>query len=339
MNILITGGLGFIGSHTIVSLLDSPHNLDYNIIIIDNLSNSSIKTLSNIKSLVKNPENIIFLEGDVNNKIFMKDVFIKYKIDSTIHFASLKSVGESIKKPLLYYNQNINSLLNLLELMDKYGCNQFIFSSSATVYGSKAQSPLKETDQIGYSITNPYGQTKYFQEQILNDYSKINPQKSITILRYFNPAGAHPSGLIGENPNGIPNNLFPYILRVAKKEYEKLTIFGNTYNTNDGTCMRDFIHVMDLADGHVASLNNKKNGLIIYNLGTGHGASVLELVTTFEKVNNIKVPYIIADKREGDVDIVFSDVSKVYNEIGWKTKRNIKDICKDGYNFILNLDQ
>jgi len=281
MNILITGGLGFIGSHTIVSLLDSSDNLDYNVIIIDNLSNSSIKTLSNIKSLVKNPENIIFIEGDVNNKIFMKEVFMKYKIESIIHFASLKSVGDSIKNPLLYYNQNINSLLNLLELMDNYDCNQFIFSSSATVYGSESISPLKETDQIGCSITNPYGQTKYFQEQILNDYSKVNPHKSITILRYFNPAGAHPSGLIGENPNGIPNNLFPYILRVASKQYDKLTIFGNTYNTNDGTCIRDFIHVMDLADGHVASLNTSKNGLTIYNLGTGQGASVLELVTTF----------------------------------------------------------
>ena len=334
MNILITGGLGFIGSHTIVSLLDSSHNLDYNIIIIDNLSNSSIKTLSNIKSLVKNPEKINFIEGDVNDKLFMKDIFIKNKIESIIHFASLKSVSESIKNPLLYYNQNINSLLNLLELMDDYDCNQFIFSSSATVYGSDSLPPLKETDQIGHSITNPYGQTKYFQEQILNDYSKINPHKSITILRYFNPVGAHPSGLIGENPNGIPNNLFPYILRVASKQYDKLTIFGNTYNTNDGTCIRDFIHVMDLADGHVAALNNKKNGLIIYNLGTGEGTSVLELVTTFEKVNNIEIPYIISDKREGDIDIVFSDVSKVYNEIGWKTTRNIEDICRDGYNFI-----
>jgi UDP-glucose 4-epimerase len=334
MNILVTGGLGFIGSHTIISLLEQNDNLNNNIIIIDSLSNSSINTLSNIKSLVKNPEKIIFIEGDVNNKIFLKDVFIKYKIESIIHFASLKSVSESIKKPLLYYNQNINSLLNLLELMDSYDCNQFIFSSSATVYGSEALSPLKETDQIGSSITNPYGQTKYFQEQILNDYSKINPHKSITILRYFNPAGAHPSGLIGENPNGIPNNLFPYILRVATKEYDKLTIFGNTYNTNDGTCIRDFIHVMDLADGHVASLNTNKNGLTIYNLGTGQGASVLELLTTFEKVNNIEIPYIIADKRDGDIDIVYADVSKVYNEIGWKTKRNIEVICRDGYHFI-----
>lgn len=338
MNILVTGGLGFIGSHTIVSLLESSNNLDYNVIVVDNLSNSSISTLSNIKSLVKNPEKIIFIEGNVNDKIFLKEVFMKYKIESIIHFASLKSVGESIKNPLLYYNQNLNSLLNLLELMDNYDCNQFIFSSSATVYGSESLSPLHETDKIGYSITNPYGQTKYFQEQILNDYSKINPHKSITILRYFNPVGAHPSGLIGENPNGIPNNLFPYILRVASKQYDKLTIFGK-YNTDDGTCLRDFIHVMDLADGHIASLNNKKDGLTIYNLGTGQGISVLELVTTFIKVNNIEVPYIITNKREGDIDIVFSDVSKIYNEIGWKTKRNIEDICRDGYHFISKLNQ
>lgn len=335
MNILITGGLGFIGSHTIVSLLEENNNLNNNVIIVDNLSNSSINILSNIKSLVKKPESIIFIEGDINDKLLMKDVFIKYKIESIIHFASLKSVSESIKKPLLYYSQNMNSLLNLLELMDIYECNQLIFSSSATVYGSDAKSPLKETDKIGSFITNPYGQTKYFQEQILNDYSKINPHKSITILRYFNPAGAHPSGLIGENPTGIPNNLFPYILRVATKQYDKLTIFGNTYNTNDGSCIRDFIHVMDLADGHSASLKNKKNGLTIYNLGTGKGTSVLELVTTFEKVNNIKIPYIISDKREGDLDIVYSDVTKVYNEIGWKTKRNVEDICRDGYNFML----
>ena len=334
MNILVTGGLGFIGSHTIVSLLDENNNLNNTVIIVDNLSNSSINILSNIKSLVKKPESIIFIEGDINDKLLMKDVFIKYKIESIIHFASLKSVSESIMKPLLYYSQNMNSLLNLLELMDIYECNQLIFSSSATVYGSDSKSPLKETDKIGSFITNPYGQTKYFQEQILNDYSKINPHKSITILRYFNPAGAHPSGLIGENPTGIPNNLFPYILRVATKQYEKLTIFGNTYCTNDGTCIRDFIHVMDLADGHCASLKNKKNGLTIFNLGTGKGTSVLELVTTFEKVNNIKIPYIISDKREGDLDIVYSDVSKVYNEIGWKTKRNVEDICRDGYNFI-----
>jgi UDP-glucose 4-epimerase len=335
MDILITGGLGFIGSHTIVSLLEK-NNYNYNyVIIIDNLSNSSTNILSNIKKLIKHPEKIIFIESDVNNKKIMKEVFIKYKINSIIHFASLKSVGDSIKYPLLYYNQNINSLLYLLELMDIHDCNQFIFSSSATVYGSNTLSPLKETDQIGLAITNPYGQTKYFQEQILNDYSKINPNKSITILRYFNPAGAHSSGLIGENPLLIPNNLFPYLLRVARKQYNELTIFGNNYNTEDGTCVRDFIHVMDLADGHIASLKNKKNGLTIYNLGTGKGTSVLKLVSTFEKINNIKIPFVFANKRDGDIDIVYSDVSKIYNEIGWKTKRTIEDICKDGYNFIL----
>ena len=333
MRILLTGGLGFIGSHNAVVLCEQ--NIE--IIIIDNLSNSSIEVLDKIKKIVKKPELIQFIEGNINNIDILHKIFLEYgKIDGIIHFASLKSVGESIKEPILYYKENLNGLLNLLQIMDTYNCNKIIFSSSATVYGSNCTCPLKEINKTGDSITNPYGQTKYFQEQFLIDYSKIHPEKAITILRYFNPVGAHSSGIIGEDPNGIPSNLFPYILRVATKEYKELNVFGNTYNTNDGTCIRDFIHVMDLAEGHVETLKKQKSGLNIYNLGSGKGTSVLELVTTFEKINCIQIPYTIRDKRDGDIDIVYADVSKVYNEIGWKTKRSIEDICKDGYNFIIN---
>ena len=334
MMILLTGGLGFIGSHTAVTL-GQTNNI---IIILDNLSNSSIETLTNIKQLVKYPENIFFIKGDVTDSNILDYIFSTYKqIESVIHFASLKSVGESISKPLIYYKENLNGLISLLEIMNKYNCFKFIFSSSATVYGSTSQSPLKETDTIGLNITNPYGQTKYFQECILNDYSKVNSNIEITILRYFNPVGAHPSGLIGENPEGIPNNLFPYLLRVASKLYTHLNIYGNDYPTPDGTCLRDFIHVMDLAEGHVAAMMNQKKGLVIYNLGTGISTSIQQLITVFEKVNNINIPYIICPRRQGDIDIVFADVSKIFNEIGWKSTRSVEDICRDGLNYILKL--
>ena len=334
MMILLTGGLGFIGSHTAVTLGQTTNI----IIILDNLSNSSIETLTNIKQLVKYPENIFFIKGDVTDSNILDYIFSTYKqIDSVIHFASLKSVGESISKPLIYYKENLNGLISLLEIMNKYNCFKFIFSSSATVYGSTSQSPLKETDTIGLNITNPYGQTKYFQECILNDYSKVNSNIEITILRYFNPVGAHPSGLIGENPEGIPNNLFPYLLRVASKLYTHLNIYGNDYPTPDGTCLRDFIHVMDLAEGHVAAMMNQKKGLVIYNLGTGISTSIQQLITVFEKVNNINIPYIICPRRQGDIDIVFADVSKISNDIGWKSTRSVEDICRDGLNYILKL--
>jgi UDP-glucose 4-epimerase len=330
MRVLLTGGLGFIGSHSAVVL----GQYDHEIIILDNLSNSSIKVLSKINHLVKDPSKIHFVEGDVLDTIMVNTVFERFgHIDAVIHFASLKSVNESIEYPLVYYRKNMDGLLTILEVMQKHKCNKFIFSSSSTVYGCDTTAPIQETDRIGLSITNPYGQTKYFQEQILTDYKKAHPEFGITILRYFNPAGAHPSGLLGEDPRGIPNNLFPYILRVATCKLDYLTIYGNDYDTHDGTCIRDYIHVMDLAEGHIAALDHIKQGLEIYNLGTGKGTSVLEFVKTFERINNVHVPYKIGMRRDGDVPVVYADVCKVHKAFGWKTTRTVEDICRDGYHF------
>jgi len=330
MRVLLTGGLGFIGSHCAVVL----GQYDHEIIILDNLSNSSIQVLSKINRLVKDPSKIHFVEGDVLDAIMVNTVFESFgQIDAVIHFASLKSVNESIEYPLVYYRKNMDGLLTILEVMQKHHCNKFIFSSSSTVYGCDTTAPIRETDRIGMSITNPYGQTKYFQEQILMDYKKAHPEIGITLLRYFNPAGAHPSGLLGEDPRGIPNNLFPYILRVATCKLDYLTIYGNDYDTLDGTCIRDYIHVMDLAEGHIAALEHIKPGLEIYNLGTGKGTSVLEFVKTFERITNVNVPYRIGIRRSGDVPVVYADVSKVYQAFGWRTTRTVEDICRDGYNF------
>jgi UDP-glucose 4-epimerase len=328
MAVLLTGGMGFIGSHIAVTLL----NNNINVVIYDNLSNSKIEVLDKIKQLtISNlTSSLHFIKGDMNSKTDLEQVFIDHNITAVIHLASLKAVGESIKLPLYYYKNNINGMISLLETMERYSCNKLIFSSSATVYGSNNISPINEDSTIGTNITNPYGQTKYFQEQILQDYVKANNNFSCTILRYFNPVGAHPSGLIGEDPNGIPNNLFPYILRVASGQYKELNIFGNTYDTPDGTCVRDFIHVMDLAEGHMITLKETNPGIMIYNLGSGKGTSVMELVNTFERVNNIKIPYIIQDKRDGDIDILYADASKIYNTLGWKTQYTIEDICRDG---------
>uniref|UniRef100_A0A6C0LBS0 UDP-glucose 4-epimerase n=1 Tax=viral metagenome TaxID=1070528 RepID=A0A6C0LBS0_9ZZZZ len=304
---------------------------------MDNLSNSKIEVLDKIKSISKYPENIFFFKGDTTKKRDILDVFSQYlQIDAVIHFASLKAVNDSIKMPLLYYKTNINSLIHLLEVMEIYNCNKLLFSSSATVYGGQQNSPLCESMITGINITNPYGQTKYMQEQILQDYAKTNEKMSIVILRYFNPVGAHSSGVIGEDPNGIPNNLLPFILKVASKEYEMLQVFGNNYNTPDGSCIRDFIHIMDVAEGHSKVITTvNKPGIHIYNLGTGKGTSVLELITTFEKVNNIIIPYQISKKREGDIDASYSDVSKIYHEIGWRSKYSLEDICKDAYQYLL----
>ena len=331
MNILLTGGLGFIGSHVACIL---GNYKEYKIIIVDNLDNSKRETFNNILSIVKYSDNLTFIEGDILHKDVLESIFTKYEIDSVIHFASLKAVGESIENPLLYYNKNINGLLNILEVMKNNGTKRLIFSSSATVYGNENELPIKETDKVGINISNPYGKTKYFQEEILKDFIKVNEDFEIIILRYFNPVGAHSSGKIGEDPNDTPNNLFPYILRVSIGEYERLNIYGDNYDTIDGSGVRDYIHVMDLSEGHVKALEKIKKGLNIYNLGTGKGISVLEMVKTFEEVNKCKIPYKIMERRNGDIGEIFADVSKANDELGWKANKTLKDICKDGYNFI-----
>jgi len=332
MRILLTGGLGFIGSHVAVTLGQQDHD----IIILDNLANSSIDVLFKIKRLVKSPDRITFIEGNVLDVSHMRELFETHRnIDAVIHFASLKSVGESVERPLLYYRENLNGLLVLLDIMETYGCNRFIFSSSATVYGCDSAPPCIETSRTGLSITNPYGQTKFFQERILMDYAKVRPNMGITILRYFNPVGAHPSGIIGEDPRGIPNNLFPYILRVATRQYPYLNIFGDDYNTRDGTGIRDYIHVMDLAEGHVAALVYQQPELVIYNLGSGKGTSIFELIRTFENVNGITIPYIIVPRRPGDVDETYASAEKAKRCLGWETTRTLEDICRDGYNFMV----
>jgi UDP-glucose 4-epimerase len=329
MKILLTGGLGFIGSHCSVVLNQEGHET----IIIDNFENAKYNVLSKIKQLCTFPRNVSFYQGDVSDHSFLTNIFEKECPEVVIHLASLKSVNQSIDNPLLYYKKNLTGLLNVLQVMQEQNCHRIIFSSSSTVYGNNNTSPLDETMVTGLNITNPYGQTKYMQECILQDYAKANPKMNIILLRYFNPVGAHPSGLIGENPNGIPNNLFPYILKVANKEYPELKIFGKDYNTEDGTCVRDFIHVMDLAHGHVASFKQTEPGCHIYNLGTGKGTSVWELVKTFETTNSVNIPYVFEDRRKGDIESVYCDVSKAKEELDWETKRTIEDICKDGYAF------
>ncbi len=336
MTILVTGGLGFIGSHTIVELIKQNYK---DIIIVDNLINSKISVLEKINQLT-NSNKIKFIELDILDKINLEKVFEKNNIDTIIHFAALKSVSESIKLPDKYYKNNIEGTLNLLNLMKKYNCKNFIFSSSATVYGEQIY-PVDEKSITGVGITNPYGKTKYFVEEIIKDYSKAYPELNFVVLRYFNPVGAHESGLLGEDPNDIPNNLSPFILKVAIGELEKLTIFGSDYNTSDGTCIRDFIHVIDLAEAHIYSVNalveKKIDGLKIYNVGTGKGTSVLEFIRTFEKVNNTKINYVFGPRREGDLESVYSKADKIYEELRWKSKKDIKDVCIDSYKFIKNV--
>ena len=329
MKILVTGGLGFIGSHTCVELLNS----GYEVVIVDNLSNSNIDVLDKIEKITsKRPK---FYEIDVCDKEKVKKVFRENKIDAIIHFAGYKAVGESVREPLKYYRNNLDSTLTLLEVMEEENCHNFVFSSSATVYGSPKELPIKEDFPL--STTNPYGTTKLMIERILADLSKADKEMSIIVLRYFNPIGAHKSGLLGENPRGIPNNLMPYIVRVATKELEMLSVFGDDYDTHDGTGVRDYIHVVDLAKGHIKALEKCVNfkGIEYYNLGTGKGYSVLDLVKTFEKVNKVKVPYKIVDRRPGDIDACYADPSKAYKEIGFKAEYGIEDMCRDSYNYIL----
>jgi UDP-glucose 4-epimerase len=328
MRVLVTGGLGFIGSETVLALIANKHQ----VVIVDDLANSKEKVLDRIEELsgIRPP----FYKVDCCIYEDFKKVFEQEKFDAVIHFAGLKAVGESVSKPIEYYTNNLLSTLVLLRLMKEYGVKNLVFSSSATVYGVPKHVPLYETDPVG-SATNPYGQTKIMIERILTDTQKADPSLNIALLRYFNPIGAHPSGLLGEDPNGIPNNLMPYITQVAIGKLKELRIWGDDYPTPDGTGVRDYIHVVDLAEGHVATLKKleEKPGLVIYNLGTGKGTSVLELVHAFEKANGIKIPYQILARRPGDVAANFANCDKAYKELHWKARFNIEDACRDAYNF------
>ncbi len=325
--ILVTGGLGYIGSHTIVELIKN----NYEVVVVDNLSNSKREVIDKLKKITG--KDIPVYINDLCDKKALRQIFQDNIIDSVIHFAGFKAVGESVEKPLMYYRNNIDSTLTLLEVMEEFNCFNIIFSSSATVYGSPKSLPIKEDFPL--STTNPYGSTKLFIEQILKDLYTSNNKFNITILRYFNPIGADESGLIGEDPRGIPNNLMPYIVKVATGELEILSVFGDDYDTVDGTGVRDYIHVTDLARGHVLSLKNQ-NGLRIYNLGTGHGTSVLELVNTFEKVNNIKINKKIVPRRPGDIAECFASCDKAFKELGFKAEKTIEDMCRDAYNYVKN---
>lgn len=329
MKILVTGGTGYIGSHTCVELL----NNGYEIVVIDNFSNSKKDVVEKIKEITK--KDFIFYEGDVCDPDLLDKVFTENKIDAVIHFAGYKAVGESVAKPLKYYHNNLESTISLLEAVTKYDCKKIAFSSSATVYGKPEKLPIKEDFPL--STTNPYGTTKLMIEDILRDVYKSDNTWSIAILRYFNPIGAHESGLIGENPNDIPNNLMPYIVKVATKELEVLSVFGNDYDTHDGTGVRDYIHVVDLAKGHIKAIEKvmKDQGLDSYNLGTGIGYSVLDLVNTFEKVNNVKVNYKIVGRRPGDIDACYADPTYAYEQLGWKAEKGIDEMCRDAYNYVI----
>ena len=326
MAILVTGGTGYIGSHTVVDLL----NHDYEVVIVDNYCNSKPEVLNRIYQITgKRPK---FYQVDIQDYEGMKKVFESENITDVIHFAGLKSVAESVAKPDLYFKNNVGGSKILLQLMSEFNVHNLVFSSSATVYGVPDHVPLKEDDKVG-GCTNPYGQTKLDIEYLLKDYAKEHKDANIAILRYFKPIGAHPSGLIGEDPNGIPNNLMPYITQVAVGKRPHLNVYGNDYKTVDGTGVRDYIHVVDLARGHLCALKKleQKPGLVIYNLGTGKGTSVLELVHAFEKANNIKIPYIICDRRPGDVDENYAEASKAYKEMNFKTELNIEDACRDSW--------
>ena len=328
MNILVTGGAGYIGSHTCVELLNNNHS----VIIADNLINSKIETIDKIKQITN--KDVIFYQIDVTDEQAVESIFNKHKVDGVIHFAGLKAVGESVDKPLEYYYNNLVSTMVLSKMCVKYGVSKFVFSSSATVYGDQP-SPLREDMEL-QKTTNPYGETKAMSERILTDTSNANNGFAVSLLRYFNPVGAHESGLIGEDPNGIPNNLMPFVTKVAKGQLEKLYVFGNDYDTIDGTGVRDYIHVVDLAVGHVKAIENLNSGVNIYNLGTGRGTSVLELVKAFIKVNDINVPYEIVGRRPGDIATCFADASKVEKELGWKAELGIDEMVRDAWNFEQN---
>lgn len=327
MKILVTGVTGYIGSHTCVELL----NAGYDVVGVDNFINSKPDVLDKIKRICG--KGIQFYEGDVTFTEVLRSIFTEHKIDAAIHFAGLKAVGESVAKPLEYYRNNLLSTINLCQVMRENDKKKIIFSSSATVYGTPKSVPIREDFPL--STTNPYGTTKLMCEQILQDLVVADPNWSVCLLRYFNPIGAHASGLIGEEPNGIPNNLMPYIVKVAKGELPKLNVFGDDYPTHDGTGVRDYIHVVDLALGHVKAIDSIMNnsGVNIYNLGTGNGYSVLDLVKTFQRVNSIEVPYAIAPRRPGDIAECYADAAKAWRELGWKATHTLEDMCRDSWNY------
>ena len=329
MHILVTGGAGFIGSHTLIELYKAGHTA----LVVDNLSNSNREALRRVAEIIGIPE-IPFVEADIRDRDALEAVFAQHHFDACIHFAGLKAVGESVTKPLEYYENNMNGTFVLLDVMRKHGCKNIIFSSSATVYGDPAIIPITEECPKG-QCTNPYGQTKSMLEQVMMDVQHADPGWNVVLLRYFNPIGAHASGRIGEDPNGIPNNLMPYITQVAVGKRERLGVFGNDYPTPDGTGVRDYIHVVDLAAAHVAALQaiTRNAGLAIYNIGTGHGYSVLDVVNTFMRVNGVRIPYVIMPRRAGDIATCYCDPTKAERELGWKAQFALDDMCRDSWNW------
>ena len=331
MNVLVTGGAGYIGSHTCVELLES----GYGVIVIDNLCNSNPKSLERVQELTG--KTLRFYEGDVRDEALLKKIFAENEIGCVIHFAGLKAVGESVAMPWEYYDNNLNSTLVLTKVMKEVGMKNIIFSSSATVYSADNEMPLRETSKTG-NCTNPYGWTKYMTEQILSGMANADKEWSICLLRYFNPIGAHISGRIGEDPRGIPNNLMPYITQVAVGRREKLSVFGNDYDTHDGTGVRDYIHVVDLAKGHVAAVKytTENKGCEVFNLGTGTGYSVLDMVNTFREVNEVALPYQIVERRPGDIATCYADPAKSAEKLGWKAEKTLADMCRDSWRWQKN---
>ena len=334
MNVLVTGGAGYIGSHTCLELLSS----GYGVVVVDNLCNSNPKSLDRVQELTG--RTLKFYEGDVRDEALLQKIFRENEIACVIHFAGLKAVGESVAQPWRYYDNNLNSTLVLTRVMEQVGMKKLIFSSSATVYTATNEMPLRETSVTG-GCTNPYGWTKYMTEQILSGLCTADPQWSVCLLRYFNPIGAHESGRIGEDPRGIPNNLMPYITQVAVGRREKLSVYGNDYDTHDGTGVRDYIHVVDLAKGHVAAVDyvNQNTGCEVFNLGTGIGYSVLDMVNTFREVNQVALPYEIVARRPGDIATCYADPGKSREKLGWTAEKNLQDMCRDSWNWQKNNPQ
>lgn len=327
MTVLVTGGAGYIGSHTIVELL----NRDHDVVVIDSLVNSSAESLKRVEQITG--RSVPLITADLRDTAALDGVFEQHDIDAVIHFAGLKAVGESTSEPLRYYQNNLESTLVLLDSMQDHGVKNIVFSSSATVYGTPRELPLRETSSIGGGITNPYGWTKYMIEQILRDVSAADPSLSVSILRYFNPIGAHESGLIGEDPDGIPNNLLPFVSQVAVGKRSKVMVFGNDYDTADGTGVRDYIHVVDLALGHVAALDHMSSGVHTYNLGTGEGTSVLEIIAEFSRAAGQDIPYEVVARRPGDIASCYADVSKAAQELDWGASLSVYDACRDAWNW------